>query len=238
MDTPDQDSEGNYQTTDWKLSANKRTTETKWHKYYDDWYRFSMILTSMVVNEQQHDLPPDFKIDVYVLCRLDGRYIEKVKYAVALMREHSNIKFRGVPLRIDMSGKPHIVEFTDIENADEIYINEKCMDTIEVVKPISQSRHTQSQVEEGSKRFKPGLGTRLKRPWITTIKTARRTIGYIKGSIIRATLICLIIGFLWVLRMDIIRHIRENPAEIIVAFLISVFAGLVVYWIPNKRSQV
>ena len=241
VDIPDLDSAGNYQTTDWKTAVNKRTRETKSHKYYDDWFRFSAIINSMVVDGEERSLPADFKINIYILCRLDGRYIEPVRHVVPPIRIYSDIQFKGIPQKIDMSGKPNTVELVDIENADEIYINEECVNTIWVKPPSRdtierQSQYAQSRLKEKSERYKPRLWDRLKWLWVSTIKSFRKTIEYIKAKKIQTVLIVFVVIFLWRFRTDIIRHFGENPIGIIFDALISIGVGLLLNWIAKKKD--
>ena len=240
INTPDQDSEGNYQTTEWKTAVNKLTRETIRHKYYDDWYQFSIILNSMVVNGQKRNLPSNFKIDIYILCRLDGRYIEPVKHVVPPIRIYSDVQFKGLPQKIDMSGKAHTMELEDVEDADEIYINEECVNTIWVKQPTRdtlerQSQYAQARVKEKSERYKLRLGDRFKWFWISTIKSFRKAIEYIKGKSIRAILIVLAIVFLWRYWRGVISYIGNNPSEIVVNLLISIVGGLIVKWGLEKK---
>ena len=190
VDTPNiSASSGSYQTTDWRRLVNRRTNESDWRKYYEDWFQFSGNLTSMVINGQEYEIPPNLRINICIASKQDGRYNEKLnKYILLTIRLYSNIRFRGEPRRLDLSEGIQVVEPTDIENADEIYVSENCIDTIKAEFPDKETLNNQSQYRRPKTRVNY---------WQKLERVVKRTFGkiskYVKQHIL--SIIGIIIAF-------------------------------------------
>ena len=221
IDTPYQDSNGNYRTTNLRHIVNKRTTETDRRTYYNDWYQFSGILTSMVTDGKECDIPSNLKINICIKAKQDGIPIEKLRYHLPHIKQYSNIQFKGMPQRADMSGQIHTIETTDIGNADEIYINESCINTIKTERPTKeilqqQNKYAQSRVKERARIVKPGLRFRFKRFWKNTSKSKVWTI-----------IVSLAVITLWKFWKVIIKHVIENPTQIIGTVIIGIACSII-----------
>lgn len=236
VNTPNQDINSKYQTTNYRLVVDKRTLKETYGSYYDDWYPFSGVLTSMVVDGEKHDISHDFKIDICISSKPNGEYhsgytayINKLQYILANIRLHSEIEFKGIPRRVCESRKLQPIEFTDIENAHEIYIDEECIDTIKVKPPTretakKQNQYAQSRAKERSKRGKLPLSFKSKRAWNNILESRK------KSKILGVT------GFLgivvlWKYWKGIIEYVTENPILVIVSLLISIIGGIIVHFL-------
>ena len=219
VETPDQDVEGNYRTTDCRVVVNKRTLAKFSNRYYDNWYQFSVLLNSIVIDGQELCIPSNFNIHFCIASEpsreYNGRrdkYTEKVKYMLSLIRPHSDIKFKGVPRKVDRSGPPIPIEPKDIENAYEIYVNEKCIDTVKVEPPTKdklrrQNQDAQRKAKEKSKIDKSTL-------WSIIISCVREN----KIRVI-IVLLCIIVSI----------RIGETNGV-----LVTVISSIIILMIPNR----
>lgn len=231
VDTPDYDYEGKYQTTSTRKIVDKRTLQTDQRSYHGYWYPFSGILTLMIFKGQKYDISPDFKINIHISARQDGKPIENLQYNISRIRRYSDIKFVGVPQRVYLSGKYHSINPKDIENADEIYIYPNYINTINVEPPTKETLEKQNQNTQAIAK------ERLKRKkWILKLGSVsfwRNPIKYIKEKPILKTssVIFLIISctYLFLFRVDIIEYVTENPIAVIVNILGSIVGGIILH---------
>ena len=173
--------------------------------YYEAWYQFLGILTSVVIDGQEHDKSINLEIDICITSEQDGIPIEKLNYILPQIKIHSDIKFEGVPQRVDKDRKIHPVKPTNIENAHEIYIDANYIDTIHVEPPTKetlekQNQYTQIRRKERSRRSKWGLKFRFKQ-------------------------------FL----QDIVKYVTKNKIQLLVGFLLAlavvVIGRVILYWL-------
>ena len=127
VDTPNQDTNGNYQSTNYRSVVDKRTGAPISNRYYDNWYHFSGTLTSIIINGQEQCIPSDLKVDICV----QNRQNVQLKYILPLIKRRSYVIFEGVPQRVDKSSVTAI-DPKEIENAHEIYVNDECIETIKI----------------------------------------------------------------------------------------------------------
>lgn len=168
---PNQDSKGNYHTTLHRDMVNKRTGEETSATYRVGWYQFSVTLTSILSDGQECNIPLDFEINLCILSKPYGEYkngytgyIKKLKHILSCIRLNSDIKFSGVPQRLDESRELQRVKPTDIENAHEIYINENYIDTIRIEQPTKETLEKQRQYTQRKKQAeKPRFWRRAQR---------------------------------------------------------------------------
>ena len=205
IETPNQDINGNYQTTSQRRVVDKKTGKVTSGGYYGGWYRFLGILTSVGIDGQEHDKSLNLEIAICIESKQNGIPIEKLNYILPQTKKYSDIKFKGVLQRVDEEREIHPVKPTNIENAHEIYIDANCIDTIHVETPTKktlekQNQHAQCKRKERSRRSKWGLKFRLKRFW-----------------------------------QDIVKHVSENKIKLFVGFLLllagGVIVGVILYWL-------
>ena len=210
---PDQDSKGNYQDTGYRSVEDKRTGKVTSASYNYNWYQFSGVLTSIVLDEQEEcEIPPDFEINICIASKSNSEnndeyraYLKKRDGILLRIKIYSDIRFRGVPQRLDKSRDLLTVEPTDIENAHEIYISPNYIDTIHVERPTreiqkKQNQYARSKAKERSRGFKSGLWVRLR--WF---------------------------------RQDIAKYVTENKIQLLVGFFLTVagvvIGGAILYWL-------
>ena len=238
VETPDKDNSGNYKTTDWKLGVNTRKNQSRWHKYYDDWYRFVGVLTSMTVDDQEHNVPPNFEINICIPSSQDSNPIENLQYTLSLIRKYSQITFKGVPRRIDLSGQTHPLQPTDIADAGEIYINAANINSIEVRQPARevlerQSQHTQSRREEKSKKYRVPLRSRLK--W--------NPVKYLKKNLIPRIIgiffIVIVAIFTWKNWCSIMDYVTNNWIIVFVGLITGMIGSIIgnIIFLPIPKSD-
>lgn len=175
VETPDKGINGEYQTTYIRELVDKKTLQTDSLGYYDKWYQFLGILTSMVVSGEECEIPPDFKVNICIQSKQNGLPIKKLQYILVNIRLDCDIEFKGVPKRVDISGKFHIVDPTNIADAEEIYISPNYVDTIKVERLTQESQEKQTQfarskVKERSKARKMSLWFEVKWFWKETVE--------------------------------------------------------------------
>ena len=219
VDVPNQDTKGNYRYTDYRCETDKRTGEVTDARYYDDWYQFPGVLTSMFVEGQKCEIPVNFKINICIASEPNSEYegeyrayLKKLNSILSGIKMYSDVRFKGVPRRLDKSRNLLPVEPTDIENAREIYVSSNYIDTIRVDPPTRETREKQNQfarsrAKERSREFKLGLWVRLKRFWWDIVKFVQ----------------------------DIGKYVTKNIVPLLVGFLFgiasSVIGGLILYWL-------
>ena len=219
VDVPNQDINGNYQDIYYRRVVDKRTGEVTDASYHDDWYQFSGILASIVVDGQkQREISKNFKINICIASRSNSEnndeyraYDKKLNSILSRIKMYSDITFKGVPRRLDKSRTLSPVNPTNIEDAHEIYISPNYIGAIRVELPTKeilkkQSQYAQSKAKERSRVFKPGLKLRLSR--------------FRRG----------IVKFV----QDIVEYLKKNIAPLVVGFLLgvasSVIGGLILNW--------
>lgn len=220
VDVPNQDSNGNYRYTDYRRVVDKRTGEVTEGGYGGNWYQFSGILTSIVVEgEEVCDIPPDFKIKICISSALNSEYegdyreyVKKLNNILSAIKIYSDVRFIGMPQRVEKSRKLSPVDPTNIGNAHEIYIYPDYIGAIRVEPPTKemlkkQSQYAQSKAKERSRMFKPGLKLRLSRFRWGIVKFAQ----------------------------DIGEYLKKNIVPLLVGFLLgvtsSVIGGLILHWL-------
>ena len=203
-DVPNQDSKGNYRYTDYRYEMDKRTGEVTDARYYDDWYQFSGILTSMLVEGQKCEIPTDFKINIRIASRSNSenndeyrKYDKKLNSILSRIKMYSDITFKGGPRRLDKSRTLSPVDPTNIGDASEIYIYPNYIGAIRVDPPTKeilkkQIQYAQSKAKKRSTEFKPGLKLRLKWFWMDTVKFVQDIVEYVTKNIVP-----LLVGFLF-----------------------------------------
>ena len=219
VDVPNQDINGNYRYTDYRRVVDKRTGEVTAGGYGGNWYQFSGILTSIVVEgEKVCDIPPDFKIKICISSALNseyegdyGEYVKKLNNILSAIKIYSDVRFIGIPQRVEKSRKLSPVDPTNIGNAHEIYIYPDYIGAIRVEPPTKeilkkQSQYAQSKAKERSRVFKLGLKLRLSR---------------FRWGIVQFV-------------QDIVEYLKKNIAPLVVGFLLgvasSVIGGLILNW--------
>ena len=205
IETPDQYITGNYQTTSQRRVVDKKTGKVTSGGYYEPWYQFLGILTSVGIDGQEHDKSLNLKIAICIASKQNGIPIKKLNYILPWIKIDSDIKFKGVLRRVDKEGKIHPVKPTNIENAHEIYIDANYIDTIHVETPTKktlekQNQYAQSRRKETSRRSKWGLKFRLKLFW-----------------------------------QDIVKYVSENKIQLLVGFLLTlaavVIGRVILHWL-------
>ena len=205
IEIPNQDINAKYQTTSQRSVADKKTGEVTSGGYYEAWYQFLGILTSVVIDGQEHDKSLNLKIAICIASEQNGIPIAKLNHILPQIKIYSDIKFKGVLQRVDKERKIHPVKPTNIENAHEIYIDANYIDTIHVETPTKetlekQNQYAQSRRKERSRRSKWGLKFRLKRFW-----------------------------------QDIVKYVSENKIKLLVGFLLTlagvVIGRVILYWL-------
>ena len=196
MEIPDQDSKGNYQTKHRRVVKDKRTGEGTNVGYYGGWYQFSGILTSMLVDGQKCEIPPDYEINICIASEpISGyadeyrAYVDKLEYILTQIKICSDVRFKGVPQRLDKSRELLPVDPANIGDAHEIYVSPNYIDTIRVEPPTRETLIKQSQYRQSKTRVNY---------WQVLKRIIKNTIGnileYVKQNLL--TIINIIIAFI------------------------------------------
>ena len=211
---PNQDSKGNYQDIGIRRVQDKVTGEVTDVGYNYEWYEFSGVLTSVCVDGQECEIPPDFEINICIESRTNSEYeggyhvyVKKLSNILLKIKKYSDVSFKGMPQRLEKSRELISVDPTNIVDAHEIYVDRNYIDTIHVERPTRETQKRQKEeaqsrakerVEKRSRTVKWGLGLRLKWFW-----------------------------------RDIVEYITENKIQLLVGFFLTllgvVIGGLILH---------